>query len=268
MAPPGRGRSPMPEAPVLNHGVIGNGSLLALVAPTSAMEWLCLPRFDGPSVFGRLLDARAGGVFRILAGGREVAGEMTYLPNTNILSIRFHQDDGWWELIDFAPRLPKCWSEEAPVRLVRLLRPLGGSVRVSVDFDPRLDYGRGPTRILVQHDCLEVVGPGGPLFLQTNLPVNYIAARREFTLDGPAFLCLSYGSTQPMTLSRVLQELELTSDGWQTWSKTCGLPLFRPEMVLRSALCLKLHAFEDTGAIIAAATTSIPEALGTERTWD
>ncbi len=98
--------------------------------------------------------------------------------------------------------------------------------------------------------------------------MSYVAGKHGFTLDGPVFLSLSYGAAPPMTLSRVLQELELTTEGWHRWAKTCGLPLFKPEMVLRSALCLKLHAFEDTGAIIAAATTSIPEAMGTQRTWD
>lgn len=258
----------MHDVPTLNHGVIGNGSLLALIAPTGAMEWLCLPRFDGPSVFARLLDAQDGGVFRFLANGEELAGEMAYLPNTNILRTRFTQKEARWELIDFAPRLPRDWSEEAPIRLVRLLQPLEGRARIAVDFDPRLDYGRGPTRILAQHDHLEVQGPGGPLFLHSNLPMSYIAGQREFTLDGPVFLCLSYGSAPAMTLSRVTQELKLTADGWDRWSKTCGLPLFKPEMVLRSALCLKLHACEDTGAIIAAATTSVPESMGSERTWD
>jgi len=258
----------MPAIPTLNHGLIGNGSLLALVAPTSAMEWLCLPRFDGPSVFARLLDARAGGVFRILAQGAETAGEMAYLPNTNILRTRFDQPGGSWELIDFAPRLPKGWGEEGPIRLIRLLRPLSGRVRLSVDFDPRLDYGRGPTRTLTRHDAIEVQGPGGPLHLESNLPLCYVDGAREFALDGPVFLCLSYGAAPGMTLGRALQEFELTTAGWERWSKTCGLPLFQPEMVLRSALCLKLHAYEDTGAIIAAATTSIPEAMGTGRTWD
>jgi GH15 family glucan-1,4-alpha-glucosidase len=258
----------MPLAPTLNHGLIGNGSLLALVSPTGAVDWLCLPRFDGPAVFARLLDARAGGVFRILAQGEEVAGDMEYLPNTNILRTRFAHGEASWELIDFAARLPKGWGEEGPLRLIRLLRPLGGRIRLSVDFDPRMDYARGPTRTLARHDGIEVQGPGGPLFLQTSLPLSYIESRREFTLDGPVFLCLSYGAAPSMTLCRVQQELKLTIDGWERWSKTCGLPLFRPEMVLRSALCLKLHVFEDTGAIIAAATTSIPEALGTERTWD
>lgn len=256
------------EIPELNHGLIGNGSLLALVSPTSAIEWLCLPRFDGPSVFGRLLDADSGGVFRILSRGAEVLGEMGYLPNTNILCTRFSRDDAHWELIDFAPRLPKGWGEEAPIHLVRLLRPLAGHIRLTLDFDPRLDYGRGSTRILPLHDGLEIRGTGGPLFLQTNLPLSYVAGKREFTLDGPVFLSLSYGTAQSMTLPRVLQELELTTEGWHRWAKTCGLPLFKPDMVLRSALCLKLHAYEDTGAIIASATTSIPEAMDTERTWD
>ncbi len=258
----------MTNVPHLNHGLIGNGSLLCLISPTGAMEWLCLPRFDGPSVFARLLDAQAGGVFRILAQGAEMPGDMAYLPNTNVLRTRFVQREARWELIDFAPRLPMDWSEEAPIRLVRLLRPLEGRPRLSIDFEPRLNYGRGPTRTVVQHDHLEVQGVGGPLYLQSNLPVTYIAGGREFTLDGPVFLSLSYGAPQTMTLARVTQELQLTTDGWDRWSKACGLPLFQPEMVLRSALCLKLHAFADTGAIIAAATTSIPEAMGTGRTWD
>jgi GH15 family glucan-1,4-alpha-glucosidase len=258
----------MPEPPTLSHGLLGNGGLLALVSPTSAMEWLCLPRFDGPAVFARLLDARAGGVFRFLCAGREVPGRMEYLPNTNILRTRFEGDGGSWELIDFAPRLPLGWDEEAPIRLIRLLRPLGGRPRLAVDFDPRLDYGRGPTEKVLLHDRMEIRGPGGPLHLQTSLPLAYVEGAREFTLDGPAYLQLSYGAAPPVSLPRALQELELTAEGWDRWAKTCGLPLYQPGMVLRSALCLKLHAFEDTGAIIAAASTSIPESMGTGRTWD
>jgi GH15 family glucan-1,4-alpha-glucosidase len=258
----------MSELTTLRHGLIGNGSLLSLIAPTGAIEWLCLPRFDSPSVFARLLDERAGGVFRILSEGVETAGEMAYLPNTNILRTRFQAPEGQWEMLDFAPRLPKDWGEDMPIRLHRLIRPLSGRVRLTVDFDPRLDYGRGPTRTLVLHDRLEVQGTGGPLFLQTNLPLSYVTGRQEFTLDGPVHLTLSYGSAPAMTLGRVLRELDATRDGWVRWAKTCGLPLFRPELVLRSALCLKLHAYEDTGAIIAATTTSIPEAMGSERTWD
>ncbi|WP_243319841.1 glycoside hydrolase family 15 protein [Geothrix sp. SG200] len=260
--------SPSEVLPTLDHGLIGNGNLLALVSPTSAIEWLCLPRFDSPSVFARLLDRRKGGVFRFLVNGEEVRGELQYLTNTNVLINRFQHDGVSWELIDFAPRLPYGWAVDAPLRLVRILRPLHGLVRLRVDFDPRLDYARGETELLAMPDGIEVRGPGGPLFLQSNLPISYVANRRDFVLDGPVFFDLSYGCRTRVSMSQVGHELELTEQGWHVWAKSCALPLFNPELVLRSALCLKLHACEDTGAIIAATTTSIPEALNTSRTWD
>ena len=156
------------------------------------MEWLCLPRFDGPSVFARLLDAQAGGVFRILAQGAEMPGDMAYLPNTNVLRTRFVQREARWELIDFAPRLPMDWSEEAPIRLVRLLRPLEGRPRLSIDFEPRLNYGRGPTRTVVQHDHLEVQGVGGPS-VPAEQPARDLHRRRAGVHPGRA------GVPQPRT---------------------------------------------------------------------
>src|SRR5580704_5222720 len=87
------------KIPPLDHGAIGNGRVIALVSPTSAIEWLCLPRFDSPAVFARLLDTRKGGSFRILYGEREVRGTLAYLPNTNVLSTRFEQNGDAWEVI-------------------------------------------------------------------------------------------------------------------------------------------------------------------------
>src|SRR5215475_12287130 len=99
--------SPAPsDPPTLNHAAIGNGRVLALVSPTSAIEWLCLPRFDSPSVFGRLLDRERGGTWRVLYEGRELRGDMRYLPNTNIAITRFVVPGAAWEVIDFAPRIP------------------------------------------------------------------------------------------------------------------------------------------------------------------
>lgn len=258
----------MQEIPALNHGLIGNGSVLALVSPSSAVEWLCMPRFDSPSVFGRLLSRERGGVFRLMMGGREVEGRMEYQKNTNVLSTTFEGDGYAFEVIDFAPRLPREWKVESPIQFCRLVRPFYGSIKLGVDFQPRLDYGRGETQLIGHHGCIEVRGQGGPLFLETNLPLSYVNSGREFILEEPVFFSLSYGSPFRMTMARLLNELELTAEGWRRWSKTCALPLFRPELVLRSALCLKLHAFEDTGAIIAATTTSIPESPGSGRTWD
>ena len=258
-----------PAIPPLDHGVIGNGTVLALVAPTGAMEWLCLPRFDSPTVFARLLDREKGGVFRFLQDGTEPRGELHYLENTNVLRTHFSKSGVDWELIDFAPRLPNGWGVNAPIRVTRIIRPLRGTLRLLVDFDPKLNYALGSTEVLPDDSGLRVIGPGGPLYLHTNAPVSYVLGRMEFTVDAPLFFSLNYGVPQLRpTYSEVLQELELTVDGWRAWAKTCTLPLFAPDLVLRSALCLKLHTYEDTGAIIAATTTSIPEAMGTERTWD
>ena len=143
-----------PGIPGLDHGVIGNGRVLALVSPTSAIEWLCLPRFDSPSVFARLLDAERGGCFRFLTGGRELEGQMEYLTNTNILRTVFRDGDTAWELIDFVPRVRSGAGVHAPRELVRLVRPLSGAPRILVDFDPRPDYARGTPVLIEGHDSI------------------------------------------------------------------------------------------------------------------
>ena len=255
--------------PPLDHGAIGNGRVLALVSPTSAIEWMCLPRFDSPSVFARLLDAQKGGTFRFLSGEAEVRGQLRYLPNTNVLSTRFDVDGAAWEVIDFAPRIPEGLSVRVPLEIVRIVRPLSGQPKLRVDFDPRPDYARVPVELRETTSGIEVVGGPAPLQLSTNLPCPYVLSRREFVLTKPLFFVLTYGRREtPPTLATAFQELELTVAGWRAWAKTCALPYFAAPQVLRSALCLKLHAYHDTGAIIAATTTSIPEAMGTQRAWD
>ncbi len=258
-----------PRDSPLDHGAIGNGRVIALVSPTSAIEWLCLPRFDSPSVFARLLDARKGGCFRILYGEREVRGSLAYLPNTNVLSTRFEQDGDAWEVIDFAPRLPDGLGVRVPLEIVRLVRPLAGSPKLRVDFDPRPDFARAKVVIRETARGLEVLGGSASFYLATNLPCPYILAKREFVLTHPLYFVLSYGRRErPPTTASVYYDLEATAAGWRAWAKTCALPTFAAPEVLRSALCLKLHAYHDTGAIIAATTTRIPESMGTPRAWD
>jgi GH15 family glucan-1,4-alpha-glucosidase len=263
--------TPVPVVPPpLDHGATGNGRVIALVSPTSAIEWLCMPRFDSPSVFARILDRQRGGTFRFLRGDREVRGALRYLPNTNVLSTRFDDGDASWEVIDFAPRIPEGLGVRAPIEIVRVVRPLRGEPRLRVDFDPRPDYARATPELREATHGIEVFGGPAPLYLATNVPVPYILSRREHLLTSPAFFVLRYGRIHESTrdLAHVMHELETTVRGWRAWAKTCALPSFAPAAVLRSALCLKLHAYHDTGAIIAAATTSIPEAINTPRTWD
>jgi alpha,alpha-trehalase len=104
-------------SPLLDHAAFGNGRVLALVPPSSASEWLCLPRCDWPSIVARLLDADRGGTFRILAGEEELGGVSAYLQNATVVSTRFEQDGDAWEVVDFAPRIPDGMSVRAPIEI-------------------------------------------------------------------------------------------------------------------------------------------------------
>ncbi|HLQ39084.1 MAG TPA: glycoside hydrolase family 15 protein, partial [Planctomycetota bacterium] len=261
--------SPTVPGTRLHHGAIGNGRVLALVAPSSSIEWLCLPRFDSPAVFASLLDHERGGSWQIRAGEREVQGRCEYLRNTNVLCTTFTDGDAAWEVIDFAPRIPQGLSITAPLEVVRIVRPLRGEPQLRIQFDPRPDYGRAQVQLAGAADCIEVRAGDLQLLLFTDLPHPYVMQGTPFVLHEPVFMTLALGRPHERpTLAEAQHSLQLTVAGWRAWAKTCALPHFAAEHVLRSALCLKLHAQLDTGAIIAAATTSIPEAMGTERTWD
>jgi GH15 family glucan-1,4-alpha-glucosidase len=252
---------------LLNHGAIGNGRLLALVSPDTSIDWLCMPRFDSPAVFARLLDEEKGGSFAFEADRMQTL--MAYVRNTNVLRTQIDTADGRFEVFDFAPRIPAGLSVEAPLEIHRLIRPLAGVPRVRIRFLPAPDYARVKPEFVPTGHGLEIRGGASRLFLRTNIPLDYVETGFAFRVDRPIYFVLSWARpTDVDSTASVERALELTINGWRQWAKSCALPTFAPETVLRSALCLKLHAFSDTGAIIAAATTSIPEALDSVRTWD
>jgi GH15 family glucan-1,4-alpha-glucosidase len=252
----------------LHHGAIGNGRVIALVGPDTSIDWLCLPRFDSPSLFARLLDQERGGSwsFKPLDDWRT---SCAYVRNTNVLRTEIETADGRLEIFDFAPRRLQGLKVDAPIEVCRLVRPLTGTPRMRVHFDPRPDYSRAQSEVVASGRGVEVVGGPSRLYLSTNVPAPYILDGSAIRIDRPTFFTLSAG--KPPTIGSgpdAETALEETIRGWRLWAKTTALPSFAAEAVLRSALCLKLHAYTDTGAIIAAATTSIPEALGSGRTWD
>ena len=255
----------------LDHGAIGNGRVLALIAPTTAIEWLCLPRFDGPSLFARLLDRAGGGTCRILWRGAEVSGAMSYLRNTNVLVTRVGDDTEAFEVIDFAPWLPLPRGHRAPPIVVRLVRPVLGHPRIRLEVDARPDYGRAPPRVSTCDDGLVIDAGAERYRVWSSAPADYLADGRDFALREPVFVAIGpaqVAAADVPTAAVIDEWLAATVTAWRDWTKTCALPSFAADAVLRSALCLKLHIYADTGAVIAAATTSIPEALGTPRTWD
>jgi GH15 family glucan-1,4-alpha-glucosidase len=252
----------------LHHGAVGNGRIIALIGPDTSVDWLCLPRFDSASVFARLLDQRRGGSwsFKPVEDWRATA---SYVRNTNVMRTEVETADGRFEIHDFAPRLLNGLKVDAPIELCRLLRPLSGTPRVRVHFDPRPDYSRARVEMVASGTGLEISGGPTRLHLATNVPPPYVQDGTAIRIDRPTFFVLSSGKPPSIASGPECESaLEQTIRGWRAWAKTTNLPTFAPESVLRSALCLKLHAFTDTGAIIAATTTSIPEALGSGRTWD
>ncbi len=179
---------PPSAIPPLNHAAVGNGRILALVAPSSAVDWLCLPRMDSGSVFGRLLDTRHGGTFRLLPGGTDADGALTYVPNTNVACTTFRDAAGHWDVYDFAPRIGVENGEVyTPPEFVRLVVPRSGTCRLVVDFDPRPDYGR--CEVTARSAAFGIVIDGGPrpLHLLTNAPLEAILQRAPVEVTEPTY---------------------------------------------------------------------------------
>ncbi len=248
-------------------GLIGNCQLSALVRRDGAIVWACMPRFDSPPVFASLLDAQGGGAFTVgPADGRQ--GTQRYLPNTNVLETTFDGPDGAFRVLDLAPRYFQYDRSFRPTKLLRIVEPLRGTPRVRVNCDPVLGWGRErPRRELGSHH-VAFHGYDSELRLTTDAPLSYLDGH-PFGLSERRHFVLAWGAPVEESLAPLCERfLRETIRYWRQWVKHCEIPLIFQEEVIRSALTLKLHCFEDTGAIAAALTTSLPEAPGSGRTWD
>jgi GH15 family glucan-1,4-alpha-glucosidase len=248
-------------------GLVGNGQFAAHVDAGGGVVWCCLPRFDAEPLLGGLLDEVEGGRFRIgLASG--AVGRQSYLPNTNVLVTEFEDDTGAFRLLDFAPRFDLYQRPFRPTQLFRLFEPLRGTPRVRVECQPVLGWSRRPAPPVPGSNHVRFDGYPAQVRLTTDVPISYLAGQ-PFTLTARRHAVLTWGEPieEPLAplATRFLGE---TVRYWQRWVKGCDVPPAYQEQVIRSALALKLHVFEDTGAIVAATTTSIPESPGSGRTWD
>jgi len=248
-------------------GLIGNCQFSALVDRSGTIVWSCLPRFDSEPVFASLLDDAKGGRFEVRPAGGEM-GTQRYIENTNVLETTFVTRDGSFRVLDFAPRFVLFDRIFRPTQIVRIIEPLEGAPRIRVVCAPRIGWsGAEPARVAGSNH-VDFDGFPSRLRLTTDVPVSYLDGL-PFTLSARRHLVLSWGAPVEEALtplaSRFLGE---TIRYWQQWVKRCNVPPLFQKEVIRSALVLKLHCFEDTGAIVAAMTTSIPEAPKSGRTWD
>jgi GH15 family glucan-1,4-alpha-glucosidase len=248
-------------------GLIGNCQFSALVHSSGEIVWCCLPRFDSEPVFSTLLDSKDGGRYRIGPAGGEV-GTQRYQPNTNILETTFQTETGSFRVIDFAPRFLQFGRAFRPTQLMRIVEPIEGTPRITVVCEPRRGWSKiQPTFTQGSHH-VRFDGFASQLRLTTDIPLSYLGGK-PFTLTGRQHLVLTWGAPVEEPLTPLCEHfLSETIRYWQQWVKQCDIPPLFQREVIRSALALKLHCFEDTGAIIAAMTTSIPESPGSGRTWD
>ena len=256
----------------LDLGVIGNCAYGALLDRDARIVWCCLPRFDGDPVFHALLNGpqqEPQGFWSVELEG-QVRSEQAYRENTAILVTRLYDASGGAvELVDFAPRFETRGRTFRPLQLVRRLRPLSGAPRVRVRLRPRFGYGGTAPQLSHGSNHVRYISPDRVLRLTTNAPLAYVLAETPFLLEQPVSFLLGPDETLREGVEQVATEFEqATERHWREWVRRLSLPLEWQEAVIRSAITLKLCTYEDTGAIVAALTTSIPEAPGTQRNWD
>ena len=247
--------------------LIGNCQISALVERTGSIVWSCLPRFDSEPVFSTLLDHERGGFFSVAPADESVAVQR-YVENTNVVETTFESASGAFRVIDFAPRFMLYERVFRPTQIFRIVEPLSGMPHVRVRCEPRLGWSRATPSSLRGSNHVDFEGFASPLRLTTDIPLDYVG-EQSFALTERRHLALTFGppieEALPPLCDRFLRE---TVRYWQRWVKHCNIPPLHQRAVIRSALALKLHCYEDTGAIVAAMTTSIPEAPQSGRTWD
>ena len=248
-------------------GVVGNCQFSALVDNRGEVVWCCFPRFDSEPVFSTLLDHNDGGRFSISPADGAV-GLQRYIPNTNILETVFQGSTGSFRIIDFAPRFFQNGRAFRPTQLIRVVEPIEGTPRISVACEPRLGWSKARPAIVQGSHHVQFEGFTSHLRLTTDLPLSYLGGQ-PFSLVERQHMILSWGHPVEEPIAALCERMwSETSRYWQSWVKHCDIPPHFQGEVIRSALTLKLHCYEDTGAIIASMTTSIPESPGSGRTWD
>ena len=288
---PGAGLVGSPFPPIAEYGFLSDCETCALIAPNSNVEWLCLPRFDSPSVFGAILD-RDAGLFRLGPADVEVPAARRYLPGTMVLETSWGTSGGWIIVRDVLLMGP--WHHEhdrsrthrrAPTDydadhvLLRLIRCVNGEVQVTLDCEPRFEYGQ-------LHGSWEYTGPGYhdarcsadgtevELQLTSDMNVGFEGPRstaRTLMHEGDTlFVSLSWSAhPAPSSYEDAYDRLVWTAHHWQHWLDHGQFPDHPWRTALqRSALTLKGLSYSNTGALVAAATTSLPESQGGERNWD
>jgi GH15 family glucan-1,4-alpha-glucosidase len=271
----------MTETAIADHALIGDLQTAALVTTDGSVDWLCLPRFDSPSVFGALLDDARGGHFRIRPAGTAYTTKQMYFPDSAVLLTRFFTEEGMGQVLDFMPTAGSTATDNH--RLVRMVHCVRGRMTFEVDLAPRFDYGRQPHRVEITDE--------GAVFTTADLALTLHLVREpedemqgraavedddvHVTLDlvagqlrGVLLESAADGPPRRMGVAEIRRLFDETVGFWRTWLAGSTYTGRWRESVQRSAITLKLMTYAPTGGLVAAPTAALPEQVGGERNWD
>lgn len=264
------------ELPLDARGIIGDGMTCALVRVDGAIDWLCMPRFDSPAVFGALLDRERGGLTSITPVQRPFSSRQAYDPDTNVLETLFEvPGQGAVRLVDFMP-----WSNDPRAsihEIHRRIEGLEGSVELELVFDPRFDFGRDIAELDITEHGVLARGTRGERLVAVSgsdgwqpRPAGGVVQRVRVRARERRWMVLSWDALQPEPIAayRSFEHLRVTRRAWRAWANRLDYDGPWRHHVLRSALCLKLLTYAPSGAMVAAPTTSLPEWIGGPRNWD
>ena len=265
----------MSYQPIENYGIIGNMRSAALVGLHGSIDWFCFPHFDSPSLFAAILDDQKGGRFSICPAKEEHKAKQFYWPDTNVLITRFLSDDGIVEITDYMP-VGEDIKNEKDFRIVRRVRGIHGKYKLKMECSPAFNYGRDEHELNITDKGAAFFSDNLSMGLASTIPLKAKAneAHAEFTIaenDNIVFVLHKIdGKECQITFSeeQAEQRFKNTIKFWRDWVRKSTYKGRWREMVIRSALTLKLLTFEPSGAIVASPTCGLPEGIGGARNWD
>ncbi|MBU1201234.1 MAG: glycoside hydrolase family 15 protein [Nanoarchaeota archaeon] len=258
---------------MLDYGIIGNCITCALVKKDTSIDWFCFPKFNSSSAFAKILDKDIGGHFKISPVGKYQISQ-SYVKNTNILETVFYNDNEEFVVYDFFPRYRKILSGKkrklySQNRIIRIVKPLKGRPKIIINYDPRLNYAIGDNVHEKVEGNLITKNKNIYLSLISNVSFDSILKNDVVELDYTKYFVIGVpDEAKDFDVKKCLRLMNDTKKYWQMWVSTLTLPEKNRDGIIRSALTLKLLTYSETGAIIAAPTTSIPEEVGSDRTFD
>ena len=256
----------------LDYGIISNCKSAALISKYGSIDWCCMPHFDSSAMFAKILDDEIGGSFEILISD-DYKITQEYLWETNILSTIFDNGTDSFQLIDFMPRYPReDGSFYAPPDIIRFFRLIKGKPSFKIKYDPKLDFAKEETHTEYKGDYIKSFTKQGKYdsaYLYSSFDLQDILDQKEVTLTGNEYCLVGYHEKLvEQSLDRSYLKFQRTKVYWMNWADSTTRYTHYGNEIMRSALVLKALSYKKSGAVLAAATTSLPETIGEERNWD